>query len=188
MVSEVVEPSMQYLEMSYEDYMALPSDVHAEWVDGVVVVAPTATWGHQNHARWLANIWEAALPDLVVATDVSTRLPHNRERERRPDVVAFAEPPPEESPIRGFAPVLVAEVLSPSTQSEDLIRKAPEYLRAGAEQYWVVDARRGSIEIFVRSEEGWDRLGYVDATHPEIEVQVASFGTVHLDVREVLRD
>jgi len=54
---------------------------------------------------------------------------------RVPDVLVFRERV--DDTLVTETPLLVVEVLSPSTRSEDTIRKAPEY--AGAGQFWVVD-------------------------------------------------
>jgi Uma2 family endonuclease len=43
-------------------------------------------------------------------------------------------------------PVLVVEVLSPTTRAVDLRGKRAEYARAGARHYWVVDLEGPSVE------------------------------------------
>lgn len=186
MVSEVAEPGLQYIPMSYEAYLALPEHTHAEWVDGVVVVAPAGRYGHQTSLRRLANLIEDALPELFITIEQSTRLPRNRER--IPDVVALREEPPAEDWLMTQTPVLVAEVLSPSTRREDLLRKAPEYLEAQISQYWVVDRQARTIEVLGHAGDRWETVAIVDDAHPRAEVEVGEWGTVSLDVRTVLGD
>lgn len=186
MVSEVAEQSVQYIPMSYDDYLALPEHTHAEWVDGVVVVAPAARYGHQTALRRLAHVIEDALPALFITIEQSTQLPRNRERV--PDVVAFSEEPPAEEWLMTQTPVLVAEVLSPSTQREDLLRKAPEYLEAGIGQYWVVDRHARTIEVLSNAGERWETVAIVDDARPSADVVVGEWGTVPLDIRTVLGD
>jgi Uma2 family endonuclease len=75
-------------------------------------------------------------------------LPEDPTRNRKPDVAFITfERWPEKRPLpyRGnpidIVPNLVVEVASPTDSSEDLIIKAHEYLRAGAEMVWVIFPR-----------------------------------------------
>jgi len=46
-------------------------------------------------------------------------------------------------------PVLVVEVLSPSTTSKDYIIKMDLYMRYGVKEYWIVSPKNKSIQMFV---------------------------------------
>ena len=74
-------------------------------------------------------------PDCYVVPEVHLVLPGNRVR--LPDLMLVADRPAD-GWVRS-APLLVVEVLSPSTRSEDTIRKSVEYAEGGIGQYWVVD-------------------------------------------------
>ncbi len=170
--------------MSYEDYRALPDHTRAEWVDGVAVMSPTGPRRrHQRAARRLANLLEEALPGCCVDEAFSVALPRNRER--LPDVVVFDVEPVDEVPIRQ-TPVLVAEVLSPSTQGEDLLRKAPEYAEAGIGQYWVVDIDARIIEVQANVDGRWELLATVDGASPTADVPVGDHGVVHVELPAIL--
>lgn len=47
------------------------------------------------------------------------------------------------------APDLVVEILSPSTSTNDKIRKKTQYERFGVKEYWIVDPRHHIIDQFV---------------------------------------
>lgn len=185
-----VEPSLEYIRMSYEEWLNLPPQPRNEWVDGVaVVMAAFPRWSHQTAARRIAARVERDLPELFVNEAVGLRLPRNRVR--GPDVVALSEQPPPDTDepdswVVDLVPVLVAEVLSPSTRREDLVRKAPEYLEAGIEQYWVVDPQGRSIEPMVSRDGRWETIVVVDDHNPRADVDVGGYGTVHLDLAEIL--
>lgn len=49
------------------------------------------------------------------------------------------------------APVLVVEVLSPSTRRRDLGIKRDLFDRAGVREYWVVDGGKNAIDVYRRS-------------------------------------
>ena len=75
-------------------------------------------------------------------------LPEDDDRQREPDVafISFERWPVAQAlPYKGkpvhVVPNLVAEVASPTDDADDLIAKAHEYLRAGAELVWLVFPR-----------------------------------------------
>lgn len=68
---------------------------------------------------------------------------------REPDL--FVLPPGEVPKAKGVAldlrPVLVIEVISPSTRAIDLEQKPDEYARAGIPEYWAVDSEREKLIV-----------------------------------------
>jgi Uma2 family endonuclease len=83
-------------------------------------------------------------------------------------------------------PILVLEVLSPSTRAEDLLRKGPEYAGAGVGQFWVVDPDARSIEVFDNVDGSWEPLLRLDDQQPTGEVAVGDHGVVPLDLVAIL--
>ena len=45
-------------------------------------------------------------------------------------------------------PILVAEILSPSTASHDFVRKMHLYQRVGVKEYWIVDPILKSFNVY----------------------------------------
>lgn len=177
----VAEEGLQLSRMSWEDYLLLPEKPKAEWVDGEVVVSPPVGFDHGDAVGELLVRLRGSLPGLHAVTEVGVHLPRNRLR--APDLMVVTRRP--EGRWVTDAPVLVVEVLSPSTRSEDTMRKAPEYLAAGIGQFWVVDPEARSIDVFEAVEGEWRRLLRLDAAMPAGEVDVAGHGTVPLDLDAV---
>ena len=50
-------------------------------------------------------------------------------------------------------PLLVVEVLSPTTRRRDLVNKREYYLDAGAGEYWVIDSEHREIRVIRRGEQ-----------------------------------
>ena len=75
-----------------------------------------------------------------------------------PDVVYFA---PERAHLIDIdrtiehAPDLCVEVLSPSTQTTDRGRKMQIYARYGVREYWIVDPRTRTVEIYRLEDPGY---------------------------------
>jgi Uma2 family endonuclease len=128
-----------------QDLAAMPDDGHRyELVDGAIVVTPAPSPLHQRVAFNLAKALDAASPPgidvLLAPLDVAL----SNDSVLQPDVVV--------APRAAFtdrdlpkAPLLVVEVLSPSTRIIDLNLKRDRYQRAGCPSYWVVDPDVPSI-------------------------------------------
>lgn len=165
--------------MSWEEYLALPEHPRTEFVDGVVVVAPDPTFQHQRVARKLANLFDE-LDGVFGSTSGNVRLPGNRVR--IPDAFATTAP----GHLFQERPLLVAEVLSPSTRSEDLLRKGPEYAGAGIEQFWVADPDARTLEVHELVDGAWELVVRFDENQPAGAVAVGDHGTVPIDLLDLL--
>jgi Uma2 family endonuclease len=169
--------------MSWQQYLELPEKPRAEWVDGVALImnAPPL-WAHSDSTLRLGALLLAALPRHHVGTEAALKLPRNRVR--LPDLMVI-----EKVPADGWVvepPLMVAEVLSRSTRSEDLVRKSVEYREAGVGQYWLVDPELRTLEVMANGEDAWETVLRLDDDHPEGSVVLAGT-TIPLDLRVILR-
>lgn len=168
--------------MSYDEFLALPADVRAEYVDGEVIVSPPADWEHQSVAFRVARAIDGALPDLVTVTEAGVA---TAEWKRRIPDVAVAETMPGE--LWAEQPLVIAvEVLSPGTRTEDTLRKSGEYQQAGVGQYWIVDREHRRLTVLLNTGTEWAIAHELDEQQPVAEVEVAGHGTVPLDLGDIL--
>ncbi len=185
MSAQRVERIERY-EASLEDYLALPEDVRAEYVDGVVLVTPPASIPHNRIGVRLIRLLEDHLPETVVVYEPGLRTADRRYRV--PDLLVIADE--EDVAFTEQAPIIVVEILSPGTQAEDWLRKAPEYLAAGAGQYWLIDRQNRTITVLraAEADDGreWEILLTLDDDSPTGEVQVGEVGTVPLDLAAIM--
>jgi Uma2 family endonuclease len=130
---------------------ALPDDGRRhEIIDGVHHVTPSPGPAHQfvvaqlfgalfNYLRAEPVGWPLTSPsDIELAVDTIVQ----------PDIVVLrrtTERPPRDW-AEGGLPVLVIEVISPSSRSRDRIVKRPRYQRAGIGEYWIVDIESRLVE------------------------------------------
>ncbi len=150
------------LRMTYEEFMAwADEDVHAEWVDGEVIVHLPPKDRHQNIVGFLYTILRLFV-DFFKLGQVRTApfemklAPDGPARE--PDILFVAKEHLErltEDRVVGPAD-LVVEVVSADSVRRDQVEKFAEYERYGVREYWLVDSRPGRrwAEFWVRDEEG----------------------------------
>ncbi len=149
------------LKFTTADLEALPDpldDTRYELIDGELSVAEQPHWEHQfvGAALWaalqawsrqtrrgVANIAPGVIfsPENGVAPDVIWISRERRARGLRPDGKLYA------------APELAVEILSPGGTNERRDRevKLKLYAREGVEEYWLVDWRARTVEVYRRA-------------------------------------
>ena len=168
--------------MPLEDYLGLSDDVRAEYVDGVAIVTPRASMPHNEVGARMLMLLRASLSGVHVGFEMGLHLPDDSRR--IPDIAVVDRL--EDTLFTRQIPHLVVEVLSPSTRSEDTLRKSVDYQRAGIGQYWIVDRDNRAVVVHGNTGVGWELLLELDAGRPRGEVAVAEYGVVVLDRDELL--
>jgi Uma2 family endonuclease len=133
-------------EWTADDLDALPEDgLRYELVDGVLLVSPSPALAHQ---AGLANLHFAlmqAAPEHVRVLAAPLDIRFSPTRQLQPDLVAL--------PRRALTdkvddlPLLVVEVLSPSTRATDLTLKRHVFEQAGVASYWLLDPEEPSLTV-----------------------------------------
>ena len=130
-----------------DDLDDLPDDgLRYELVDGVLLVSPSPVFGHQVALSGLLSLLLAeAGPDVrVLPAPLDIRLTPTRQLQ--PDIVVV--PRRERYGARADElPLLVVEVLSPSTRATDLTLKRHVFEQAGVPSYWLFDTEVPSLTV-----------------------------------------
>jgi Uma2 family endonuclease len=131
------------------DLELLPDDGHRyELLDGSLLVTPAPAWGHQEVGLSVYTVLRAACPRrirvLAAPFDVTFG---TADTTLQPDVFVarFDDMTQRNLPA---APLMVAEVRSPSTAMIDLTLKKAAYARFGVESYWVLDPVARTLVAF----------------------------------------
>ncbi len=178
------EEPLRRVRMSWEEFLELPEWPRAEWVDGeAVIMNSPPLFRHGRAVMQFGALLVPLFPEHHVVTEVYLRLPRNRVR--LPDVM-LTDTEPKDGCVSD-PPLMVAEVLSLATRSEDTIRKPMEYAKGGIGQYWVVDPGLRAIDLWRNADGEWQLLARVDDDHPTAEVELAGV-TVPIDLRRLLGD
>ncbi len=130
------------------EFLQLPEGFPAQLVEGHLVREPAPAFGHQRiagdiHAvaRALVGHRRAAMAPVDILIDALNAY--------QPDVVVFRDPIDDDTaPSDLPCPLLVVEVLSPSTAERDRAVKRLRYLEAGIEEVWLVDANTQSVDVY----------------------------------------
>ena len=81
------------------------------------------------------------------------------------------------------APALVAEILSPSTRSRDMILKLYKYQKAGVREYWIIDPKYRIVTVHRFDEEEYHPVTYT--FQDEIPVGISD-GMCAIDFSRIL--
>ena len=129
-----------------EDLDALPDDgFRYELVDGVLLVSPSPLLPHQVGQYTLVHALTLAAPDTVRVLGAPLDIRFSTTRQLQPDVVVLPRRPL--TPKVEDLPLLVVEVLSPSTRATDLTLKRHVFEAAGVPSYWLLDPEVPSLTV-----------------------------------------
>lgn len=173
--------------MTYADIEALPAHVVGEILGGELVVSPRPAPRHTRAASALGMVvggpfqlgvngpggwWIFDEPELHLGADVLVPDLAGWRRERLPELPDTA--------WFDLAPDWVCEVLSPSTQRIDRVKKLHIYGREAVQFVWLIDPVAPLLEVYERQDDVWLRRMALD--HPKGPVRLPPFEEVELDL------
>lgn len=172
---------------TYEDLLRVPDHLVAEILEGELVTTPRPAARHANTAFRLSAIigapfgegrggpggWTFLIePELHLHDDIVVPDLAGWRSERLPSVP--------DVPFLTLPPDWLCEILSPSTERMDRLRKLRIYSREAVAHVWLINPIQRTLEV-LRLDEG---LWTVAATHggDEDSVVVEPFGAVALEL------
>ena len=150
---------------TYEDYLKLPDDGRRfEIIEGVLYMTNAPNIDHQfvvlEISRQIGNFVVENKLGYVLPAPFEIHLSTST-RPVLPDVI-FIKSDHWPSTGAGYfegTPDLLVEVLSPSTRRTDQVVKFSVYEQAGVPEYWMVDPKTRSVQVFVLSGREYGLLG-----------------------------
>jgi len=82
-------------------------------------------------------------------------------------------------------PEMIAEILSPSNQSHDLVTKMEAYMRYGVKEYWVVNPMLNAIQVYALTDDQVYRQA--DVLKDDGVIQSAVLKGFQVDLKEIFR-
>ena len=158
-VSTIAEKAESYAcqseKISYEEFLKLTevSENRYEYIDGEVYLLSSPTYDHQSIIMEIANVMynyfkgKKCRP-LTAPFDVTLTMDENK-NVVQPDIIVICDTENinEKRRYTGI-PTLIVEVLSESTQKNDMLKKLNLYLHAGIEEYWIVSPLRKEVYYY----------------------------------------
>ena len=172
-MEQAIDPQRRY---TVAEYLAIDeaSELKYEYRDGELLAMSGAQWEHVqiscNLVRRLGNLLDGT-PCQPINSDARVRALRNR-RYCYPDTAVVCGPPQFDPPGRRVTvvnPIVVFEVLSPSTESSDRGEKFTRYRQMESlQEYFLVAQDRPRVEPFYRQANGGWGIGHhvegLDAT------------------------
>ena len=140
--------------LTEDDLATMPDDGHRyELIDGTLIVSPSPSLHHQRCVKSLILLLEAACDaeHEVILAPFDVRL--SRTTVLIPDLLVARTSDLTLARLE-TAPVLAAEVLSPSTKRIDLGTKRMVYEAGGVRTYWVIDPEGPSLTVLELDDQG----------------------------------
>ena len=150
-----------------------PLHQRSELVNGRMLVREPAAYAHGRLAIVIGSALHAWVSSRglgdVVAAETGFTLRRNPDTVRAPDAAYISAQRVPPADIHGFAelaPDLVVEVVSPSDRAGYVRQKVGDWLAAGAQLVWVLDAAHRRADVF-RADGTTTRLTAVDSLSGE---------------------
>jgi Uma2 family endonuclease len=176
---------------TYEDWLHLPSDnFRYEVLNGELFMTPPPTLAHQSAlehlSHWMGNFVREHHLGVVLFAPVGVRLP-GQPVPVQPDLLFVRQ---ERRNILGDdyvegAPDLVIEILSPSNWPYDRGEKFEAYRQAGVREYWIVDYRARTIEVFALERSAYALTGKFGAGEAARSIVLSGF---QIDVNDLFSE
>lgn len=181
--------------LTFEEYLTYDdgTDNRYELVDGELVSMSLGTGKHGSiteflHEQFRVQIKQSTLPWTCKQMTVGVRSPRGRswDTSRIPDVTVLLLEQWEAMADREAVinlneppPLLVVEVVSPSTKTDDYRSKRSEYGLLEIAEYWIVDPTAQSITLCILDHEFYDATEFqgdervVSPTFPDLVLTAA---------------
>jgi Uma2 family endonuclease len=134
------------------------TDTRYELVDGVVVAMAPPAPAHGFLAARLCIAIGSALrsrPPCMVQIEAGVARPGRDDTYYVADLAVTCNPPPPDEPVIG-EPLLIVEVLSPTTASHDRQRKVADYRQiASVQEILLIDSQTVFAEVLRRNGDQW---------------------------------
>jgi Uma2 family endonuclease len=146
--------------LTIKDYEKLPEGSPYQLIKGALIMSPAPSYYHQEVEKKVflilyENIEKRKNGKVFIAPfDVYL----DDENVYQPDIVVILKNSKAKVSEKGIegTPDIVIEIISPSTAYYDLIEKKEVYEKYGVKEYWIIDPKSKTFEIYLNSESGFE--------------------------------
>ena len=149
-------------QMSESDYLAFEetSTIKHEYVNGEVYAMTGAGWNHNlinGNTQTTLNSQLADKPCGVVSSDMRLKVESKSVSFRYPDTMVICGEPEfaDDRTDTITNPIVIVEVLSPSTALKDRNEKLQEYISVSSvQEYVLISQHEAKVEVYTRQQSG----------------------------------
>ncbi|MDR3171110.1 MAG: Uma2 family endonuclease [Treponema sp.] len=141
---------------TYADYLERDDGKRYELIDGTAYMMAAPSIDHQSISMKLSRLFGDFLDGKscrVFAAPTDVRLfPQKNLGDKtvvQPDLLVVCDKTKLDKRSCNGAPDLVIEILSPSNDAEEMLRKFQKYLQAGVHEYWIIDLDNRVIQVHI---------------------------------------
>ena len=170
-------------EWTINDYLQLEEGLPTQLIDGKLIMSPIPTTKHQRTLKNLFLLIEKMMQGETFFSPIDLYL--GGKDVFQPDLVYVSASSKDIITDRGIegVPELIAEIISPSNSFIDRNTKKKKYLKAGIQEYWIVDPANETLEIYTPEDEDNPRL-YL-ARDGKVTSSISK--TIHFDLEELFK-
>ncbi|MBC2725654.1 MAG: Uma2 family endonuclease [Desulfosporosinus sp.] len=156
----------QVITMAEYNKLRENSESRFEYIDGIVYMTPSPSTKHQRissrlHAK-LFNFLEGKECEVFPAPfDIELRTADDNQGDQTektkvviPDLSVICDKTKLGENKYVGSPELIVEIISPSNQAHDLVKKLSLYMQYGVKEYWIVNPLLNTVQIYGLNEEG----------------------------------
>lgn len=142
--------------LSYEEFLKMveKSDLRYEYIDGEVYLLASPVYNHQVTVSEIYGIFfnwfkgKKCRP-LTSPFDVTLKKSESNINVVQPDIIVICDTDKVDGSGKyQGVPTLVAEVLSRSTRTRDMLKKLDLYMKTGIKEYWMVDPDKKEVSVY----------------------------------------
>lgn len=131
--------------LTYDDLEGTPDDGHRyELIDGMLLVTPAPNTAHQAVLASLYRLLWDSHPDGTAVLFAPVDYVPEPHTALQPDLLVVRREDVGGANVTA-TPLLVVEILSPSTRAADLGAKRVKYAELGVPAYWIIDPDEPSL-------------------------------------------
>ena len=169
-----------------EDYYNLPENVRAELIDGHLIYNQAAP--SRIHQTILGELYLVIGQYIkskggsckVYPAPFAVKLKEDRNTIVEPDISIICDHNKLTEKGCVGAPDWIIEIVSPSTSSQDYVRKLNLYMDAEVREYWIVDPSKSSIFVYYLEKKNFKADAYT--FHDKIKVNI--YEELYIDFSE----
>lgn len=178
-------------EITYEEFLKVDvnSDDNLEFIDGKIYLLAAPSVEHQTVVTNLSTEFGIYFKSkkcrhFVAPFDVVLK-DEEKTHKVQPDLTVICDKKGLGEQNYTGVPTLVVEVLSPSTASNDFIKKMGLYMKLGVKEYWIISPKNSIVHIFTLKE---DRF-YSEPTiySKEDVVKSSTFEDLEIKLNDIFR-